>query len=73
MSVLSELHPGEARVLDLPGGARGLVHRPGTKPLYLVYEDRGRHGEVEPVGVFATWGAALRAVRRGDTPWGDAA
>ncbi len=61
--MVAELKPGEARTLRVPSGVRYLIHRPGKRPIYLVYEEDQRRQSVDAVGTFSNWPAALGAVR----------
>jgi hypothetical protein len=69
MLTTHELRPGEARTLDFLSGIRYLVHRPGQRPVYLVFEEDRVRRTVAPVGTFSTWGAAMGAVRARSLPY----
>ncbi len=68
MTTQREPGPGEARVLNLRPGTRCLIHRPGARAIYLVYEEDRRQKSVEPVGTFASWAAALYAAKARSGP-----
>ena len=65
MRTFRDLRPGEACTITTPRGTRALIHRPGDRPIYLVYEEDGRRRSVAAVGTFTNWTSALSAARSG--------